>query len=389
MFCAFIGATFFLSAMFTSKQEGSEQSHNPIYNLSLVLRASRMLRLLWFIPSLRGMLWTIANLLPSLIELLTILLVPIYIFGCFGHTFFGDCMVADPAYYNHTLVPLPGRNVTYLAKWAPYQNMLQLDSSGRGILMMFEVATISSWNVFMDASAHLCSSNWAARLYFFLARIVLNMIFVPIIGGYLLDSFVQKFDYYEKLENDKEKKEKEDEAKENEKLAIERVRKDVGGDGGGNGSNGGGGGGGGGGETKNDVESGETKESKLGTEGRGKTEKKMQSSKYKTLSEQSFNGCTHKVQLKQRSPLDSKEMMENRMLGIDADKKAKKFIQMGIDNEMLKERIGFLEEATRTAKRGEMQLRSKNNKTQLQLTTLREEILKLRQQKILSKFTKK
>ena len=373
MFCAFIGAAFFLYAMFTSKQEGSEQSHNPIYNLSLVLRASRMLRLLWFIPSLRGMLWTIANLLPSLIELLAIFLVPIYIFGCFGHTFFGDCMVADPAYYNHTLVPLPGRNVTYLAKWAPYQNMLQFDSSGRGIFMMFEVATISSWNVFMDASAHLCSSNWAARLYFFLARIILNMIFVPIIGGYLLDSFVQKFDYYEKLENDKEKKEKENEAKENEKLAIERVRNDVGGNGG-NGGNGSG-------ETKNDVESGETKESKLATEG-GKTEKKMQSSKYNTLSEQSLNGCIHKVQLKQRSPLDSKEMMENRMLGIDADKKAKKFIQMGIDNEMLKERIGFLQEATRTAKRSEMQLRSKNNKSQLQLTTLREEILKLRQQKI-------
>jgi len=203
IFCATIGGFFFLLELFSSsshhgtKGNSAANETSPLYNLSLVLRASRMLRLLWFVPSLQGMLWTIAMLLPSLVELLTILFVPMYFFGCLGHLFFGHCMIEDPAFYNHTLTPMMGRNetTTALAKWAPYQNMLQFDSPGRGLLMMFEVSTISSWNAFADAGAALCSS-WGAPLFFFIVRIILNMIFVPIIAGYILESFVKKFEFY-------------------------------------------------------------------------------------------------------------------------------------------------------------------------------------------------
>lgn len=62
----------------TGGSSGDATSSSPLYNVSLVLRASRMLRLLWFIPSLQGMLWTIAMLLPSLVELLSILFLPMY-----------------------------------------------------------------------------------------------------------------------------------------------------------------------------------------------------------------------------------------------------------------------------------------------------------------------
>ena len=76
----------------------------------------------------------------------------------------------------------------------------------------------------------------------------------------------------------------------------------------------------------------------------------------------------------------AKEMIENEMLGVAADKKAKKFVQISKENVELKDQIGRLEGITRTAKRNEMAIKISNRKMKIQLTTLKEEMLKLRQE---------
>ena len=254
-----------------------------------------------------------------------------------------------------------------MTKWEPYQNMLQFDSPGRGLLMMFEIATISSWNSFSNAAAYLCSDT--APLYFFTVRIVLNMIFVPIIAGYILESFVKKFAFYEKLEKEQEEKEEMEEKAAEILKAAQAIAEAS--------------------SKSNDMESGETKKNADDEDDDGfkeeelfnALEKKKKQLKYKTLTEHSsIDGFNHTVQLKQRTPLDSKEMIENEMLGVAADKKAKKFVQISKENVELKNQIGRLEGITRTAKRNEMAIKISNRKMKIQLTTLKEEMLKLRKE---------
>jgi hypothetical protein len=377
--CASVGGFFFILNLFNSGTNGN----NALYNLSLVLRSSRMLRLLWFVPSLQGMLWTIAMLLPNLLELLSILFLPMYIFGCLGHLFFGECMVADPSFYNHSLTPMHDyRNNTHMAKWLPIQNMVQFDSPGRGLLMMFGTATTAFWNTFMDAGSVLCS-NWGSPLYFYAVRIVLNMIFVPIIAGYILNTFITKYMLYEKKE-----KEKEDEIKKAAKkkaaaklVAAARVaeaaaQKNEGGGSGGGGEDGknNGGGDGGNGEEEHKHEAGAKAGEGKAEQTINKPEKRNRSSQ-KSLRKHVIDGCHYNVLLKS---MNSNHEVENELLGVAADKKERKFKSMQDENIVLKDDYLRLEEQLRNTKRDEIKLISKHRKMELQLQTLKATLLELR-----------
>ena len=100
------------------------------------------------------MLWTVGKLVPSLLELLSILFVPMYMGASLGHIFLGECLVfpiRNPAI--NTTNPSTAK---LLAKWLPLGNMLQFDTPGRAMLDMFETANIASWNIVMDAGSALC-----------------------------------------------------------------------------------------------------------------------------------------------------------------------------------------------------------------------------------------
>ena len=196
IFCVATGLLFFIV---TWLDTSISANGNPLYNLFLVLRASRMIRLLWFIPALRGMLWTVGKLVPSLLELLSILFVPMYMGASIGHIFLGECLVYP--------IKNPAINVTapatakLLAKWLPVGGMLQFDTPGRAMLDMFEMANIASWNIVMDAGSALCGPRWASPLYFFTERIVLHMVFIPIIVGFIIEQFVKKYEWWEHHED--------------------------------------------------------------------------------------------------------------------------------------------------------------------------------------------
>jgi hypothetical protein len=196
MFCVAIGILFFT---ITWLDASIGTSSNPLYNFFLVLRASRMIRLLWFIPTLRGMLWTVGKLVPSLLELLSILFVPMYMGASLGHIFLGECLVYP--------IKNPAINVTapatakLLAKWLPVGDMLQFDTPGRAMLDMFEMANIASWSIVMDAGSALCGPRWASPLFFFTVRVVLHMVFIPIIVGFIIEQFVKKYEWWEHHED--------------------------------------------------------------------------------------------------------------------------------------------------------------------------------------------
>ena len=210
--------------------------------------------------------------------------------------------------------------------------MVQFDSPGRGLLMMFGTATTAFWNAFMDAGTILCSS-WGSPLYFYTVRIILNMIFVPIIAGYILDTFIKKYELYEKHEkqmNDEEKefKKAEKEAKEARVLIIRNSLIN--------------------GETKSNGNSANIdtttynnstdldleRDTAVPSSTIGTAEEilnawsQMKSSKQKSdklsLRKHVINGVSHHVVLKNQSPMESRETIENELLGVTADKKERK-----------------------------------------------------------------
>lgn len=182
--CAVIGAVFFCLDKFIAS------GASGLYNFALVLRTLRIFRLLWLNKQWHGMLWTVAQLLPSLTRLFTIMIIPMYMLASFGAQFFGTCLVAGARGGPHT----SAQGNASIAAWAPFDDVLQFDSTGRALLGMFEITTIAKWFIIMDAATALCGQ--ASPFFFYVARVVLTMIYLPILTGFIIEGFVKQFQTY-------------------------------------------------------------------------------------------------------------------------------------------------------------------------------------------------
>jgi hypothetical protein len=183
-FCVGAGIIFFTYESVTNSQGGT------LYNIALALRTLRVLKFLWLSETLHGLLWTIIKLGDSLVKLFFILFVPLYMFATVAQQIFGTTVVTSVA-----------SEAIKKTKWYAVRSELNFETGMNSMRTLFEITTVSSWNMVMEAADILYGNKqytfWV-ELFFFSFRIIMTMMFVPILTGFLIESFVTSFDTYEK-----------------------------------------------------------------------------------------------------------------------------------------------------------------------------------------------
>ena len=189
-FCVGAGIIFFTYESVTNSQGGT------LYNIALALRTLRVLKFLWLSETLHGLLWTIIKLGDSLVKLFFILFVPLYMFATVAQQIFGTTVVTS--FTNESPEVIDAIKKT---KWYAVRSELNFETGMNSMRTLFEITTVSSWNMVMEAADILYGNKqytfWV-ELFFFSFRIIMTMMFVPILTGFLIESFVTSFDTYEK-----------------------------------------------------------------------------------------------------------------------------------------------------------------------------------------------
>ena len=220
--------------------------------------------------------------------------------------------------------------------------------------------------VLLDAASGKCDSA-VAHLVFYSLRIILNMVFVPITGGYILQSFMAKFKQYEKLAQ--EERAAASLAAEEERREREANQDDP--------------------EKKQDGD-GEAKSStelSPGSEA-GKDDLSsslgMGDSELKTLSrvkDSDADGTLeHIVYLVQRNGLSSEDEIRAAWIGVAAAEKQRKYERIALRNEKLSLRVGEMEEVTRISKRKELKMSVQVRRLTAELEKVKNEVWELRKQ---------
>jgi hypothetical protein len=197
-FCVASGLIFFT----WNAIAGGGGANATLFSISLSIRTLRTLKFLWLSDTLTGLLYTIVKLADSLGKLLFILIIPMYMFAVIARAIFFDSVTNNPNPAN------PLHNPIGKTPWYPFRNELNFSTGVSSLLTMFELATLGNWNMVLSAAESLsCESQWACtaavEIFFFGYRIIMTMIFVPILTGFLIESFVTNFDTYEKREHEK------------------------------------------------------------------------------------------------------------------------------------------------------------------------------------------
>ena len=189
-FCVGAGIIFFTYESVTNSQGGT------LYNIALALRTLRVLKFLWLSETLHGLLWTIIKLGDSLVKLFFILFVPLYMFATVAQQIFGTTVVTS--FTNESPKVIDAIKKT---KWYAVRSELNFETGMNSMRTLFEITTVSSWNMVMEAADILYGNKqytfWV-ELFFFSFRIIMTMMFVPVLTGFLIESFVVNFDIYEK-----------------------------------------------------------------------------------------------------------------------------------------------------------------------------------------------
>ncbi len=195
--CVAAGIIFFTwEWLYELLNPGKGDSGGTLYNIALALRTLRVLKFLWLSETLHGLLFTVIKLGNSLVKLFFILFVPVYIFA----------VVSQSLLHNYVNVKNKAKAVG--TPWYPFAEQLNFETGLNAMLTLFQMFTISSWNMVMAASDKIIGPNYSVlvEIFFFSFRIIMTMIFVPILTGFLIESFVTNFDTYEKHKKEGEQK---------------------------------------------------------------------------------------------------------------------------------------------------------------------------------------
>ena len=166
MVCVVIGVVFFVHDQMTGVRG------DITFRLGLSLRTLRIFRFMYVNRELRALLWCALRVGRLAIKLLWVWFLPIYIFAIIGTSTYGN---RGPFVYD----PLTKRM---------YQELAFLPGLAAA-LTLWECSTISGWTSIMKA---LNPSAWD-EVYFYAFRILMTMVFVPIITGFIIESLVTAY----------------------------------------------------------------------------------------------------------------------------------------------------------------------------------------------------
>ena len=202
--CCVVGASYFIvDGLFFSGH--ASQGSDEFYRLALVLRTLRAGRFLWLSRTLNNLLFSLLRLTDALLRLFFVMFVPLYIGASIAMPLYQDQLVSsNPLLYNQTT----GLIVPAAAKWEVYSNFLNFSGGGTTLLTLWEIITVSNWPIVMTAVVTATGQPWN-EVFFLTFRMLMTMIFVPVLTGFVIEAFVSNFNALaikHRLESEQRKK---------------------------------------------------------------------------------------------------------------------------------------------------------------------------------------
>nr|CCA23954.1 Voltagegated Ion Channel (VIC) Superfamily putative [Albugo laibachii Nc14] len=145
------------------------------YDLALAIRSLRVLKLLNLIHPFREILDTMHRIFPLMFQLFLVVFSVTYACGIFMQAFYGQALRLD--------------SIQMEAKaWYKVRFEFQMESFHETLVTLFAVATLAAWTMVMDA-AHASTRSDKTIVFFFFFRILVSNILLPIVVGFLVESF--------------------------------------------------------------------------------------------------------------------------------------------------------------------------------------------------------
>lgn len=148
------------------------------YDLALAIRSLRVLKLLNLIHPFREILDTMHRIFPLMFQLFLVVFSVTYACGIFMQAFYGEALSQSFT-----------KSMQSQAKaWFKVRSEFQMETFHETLVTLFNVATLSGWTMVMDA-AHAITQSDRTIVFFFGFRILVSNILLPIVVGFLVESF--------------------------------------------------------------------------------------------------------------------------------------------------------------------------------------------------------
>merc|ERR1719350_1071795 len=167
----------------------------------MILRPLRLLRLFKVKKRFRDVFGTFVILLPRLNSALIILFLVYYFFGVIGVEIFSKydltncCENTTVEAFYHVGVNDSGLGYYYLNN---FHNL------PRAYVTLFELMVVNNWHIIMEGYASVTGSDWSR--IFFMSFYLFTMVVVTIIVAFILEAFLFRIEYKQKMSKDEELK---------------------------------------------------------------------------------------------------------------------------------------------------------------------------------------
>lgn len=170
--CNLLGIIYYVVDSFDNKYFSS---NDALFRLIMVARLLRSLRLLAVLEVARKVLITVKRVFPALIRLAFVFFTILYVFSDIGMKIYWDKLV-------------PGSPELVGTPWYPVADELGFGTFASSLLTMFEVGLLARWTIVMDAAVKVTGN--ASAVFFFTYRIIVAIVYIPILVGFIVEGFV-------------------------------------------------------------------------------------------------------------------------------------------------------------------------------------------------------
>ena len=164
----------------------------------MILRPLRLLRLFKIKKRFRDVFGTFMILLPRLNSALVILFLVYYFFGVIGVEIFSDYQLKDCC-KNTTVEPFYNSENTSALGYYYLNNFHNLP---RAYVTLFELMVVNNWHIIMEGYASVTGTDWSR--IFFMSFYLFTMVVVTIIVAFILEAFLFRIEYKQKMNKDEE-----------------------------------------------------------------------------------------------------------------------------------------------------------------------------------------
>ena len=167
----------------------------------MILRPLRLLRLFKVKKRFRDVFGTFVILLPRLNSALVILFLVYYFFGVIGVEIFSSYTLRNCC-KNTTVEPF--YNFAENTSGIGYYYLNNFHNLPRAYVTLFELMVVNNWHITMEGYASVTETDWS-RL-FFTSFYLFTMVVVTIIVAFILEAFLFRIEYKEKMNKEEELK---------------------------------------------------------------------------------------------------------------------------------------------------------------------------------------